>query len=280
MKSCPACNRTFEDSFTFCLVDGSILSAPFDLQATPRAPELSRPEPPPTEVLQIEEVTKQEIPPAIAGPRAAQKPPELDSTIAASIPIVEPQQLSASPIQPARNSTRSPVLMIGAGALVIIGLIFFITNRSGSTNENAVNKNIATAIPTPSVVTNVSNSNLPIMSPMDSGSPPEINLDLEGTIWEGTQNDVYVRVYEFKAGGKVIEKISGKVGENLPMTSYPGSWTLQGNRVSMKFAEAKNTAGRKIEARILGIGYTEMTGEVTWEGNSYVRDTILVKRKN
>ena len=30
MKSCPTCNRTFEDTMTFCLVDGSILSAPFD----------------------------------------------------------------------------------------------------------------------------------------------------------------------------------------------------------------------------------------------------------
>ncbi|HYX71871.1 MAG TPA: hypothetical protein VE732_03815 [Nitrososphaera sp.] len=34
MKSCPTCKRTFEDTFTFCLVDGSILSAPFDPQAT------------------------------------------------------------------------------------------------------------------------------------------------------------------------------------------------------------------------------------------------------
>lgn len=30
MKSCPVCNRTFDDTLTFCLVDGSILSAPFD----------------------------------------------------------------------------------------------------------------------------------------------------------------------------------------------------------------------------------------------------------
>jgi hypothetical protein len=34
MKSCPTCNRTFEDTFTFCLIDGSILSAPYDPQAT------------------------------------------------------------------------------------------------------------------------------------------------------------------------------------------------------------------------------------------------------
>lgn len=34
MKSCPDCNRTFEDTLTFCLVDGAILSAPFDPEAT------------------------------------------------------------------------------------------------------------------------------------------------------------------------------------------------------------------------------------------------------
>ncbi len=30
MKRCPACDRTFDDTLTFCLIDGSILDAPFD----------------------------------------------------------------------------------------------------------------------------------------------------------------------------------------------------------------------------------------------------------
>ncbi|MDT5120843.1 MAG: hypothetical protein QOC96_325 [Acidobacteriota bacterium] len=34
MKSCPTCHRTFEDTLTYCLVDGSILSAPSDPEAT------------------------------------------------------------------------------------------------------------------------------------------------------------------------------------------------------------------------------------------------------
>jgi hypothetical protein len=35
MKSCPVCHRTFSDeTLSFCLVDGSILSAPYDPQAT------------------------------------------------------------------------------------------------------------------------------------------------------------------------------------------------------------------------------------------------------
>src|SRR5205814_517531 len=35
MKSCPKCNRTYSDeTFAFCLDDGSLLSAPFDPEAT------------------------------------------------------------------------------------------------------------------------------------------------------------------------------------------------------------------------------------------------------
>jgi hypothetical protein len=51
MKSCPTCNRTFEDSFTFCLIDGSVLSAPFDAQATKRIPVARITKAPRTEVL-------------------------------------------------------------------------------------------------------------------------------------------------------------------------------------------------------------------------------------
>ena len=39
MKSCPACNRTYSDNATtFCLVDGAILSAPYDPETTLHMP--------------------------------------------------------------------------------------------------------------------------------------------------------------------------------------------------------------------------------------------------
>jgi hypothetical protein len=35
MKRCPQCNRTYsDDSFSFCLADGTLLSAPFDSEKT------------------------------------------------------------------------------------------------------------------------------------------------------------------------------------------------------------------------------------------------------
>jgi hypothetical protein len=52
MKSCPTCNRTYADeTLTFCLVDGSILSAPFDPHGTLRIPASRSTDPAPTEVL-------------------------------------------------------------------------------------------------------------------------------------------------------------------------------------------------------------------------------------
>jgi hypothetical protein len=76
MKSCPACNRTFEDTFTFCLVDGSILSAPFDPQATKEVPNRRNTNPPPTEVMQPPNFPNRDaLPPTILSPKPGYTPP-------------------------------------------------------------------------------------------------------------------------------------------------------------------------------------------------------------
>lgn len=64
MKSCPTCNRTFEDDLTYCLVDGVILSAPYDPQATQRIPEPRITNQPPTEIL----LNSNALPPTIKSP--------------------------------------------------------------------------------------------------------------------------------------------------------------------------------------------------------------------
>ena len=52
MKSCPSCNRTFsDDTITFCLVDGSILSAPYDPASTKSSAPTADTNAPATEVL-------------------------------------------------------------------------------------------------------------------------------------------------------------------------------------------------------------------------------------
>lgn len=69
MKSCPTCNRTYADeTLTYCLADGSLLSAPYDPEATQRIPP-SRVTNAPTEVLPRSQPTtiKPHIIYAIAG---------------------------------------------------------------------------------------------------------------------------------------------------------------------------------------------------------------------
>jgi hypothetical protein len=118
MKSCPTCRRTFEDTFTFCLADGSLLDAPFDPQATQQMPEPRQTEPPPTEVLPAGGV-KEEIPPTIASPEPQKKPEELAPTIAAPAPAFESAEVKDSPAQPLRKS-KKPLAIIGVVAALII----------------------------------------------------------------------------------------------------------------------------------------------------------------
>lgn len=83
MKSCPACNRTFDDTMTFCLVDGSILSAPFDPQATESLPAPRRPDPDRTGIMYPAPNTADNLdekrshpPQTIGSPNRGPSPPE------------------------------------------------------------------------------------------------------------------------------------------------------------------------------------------------------------
>lgn len=89
MKSCPTCNRTFEDSFAFCLVDGAILSAPYDPKFEP-----------PATVAYPTIASRDPIPP-FSGP----------PSINTSVPQVQPKI--------AKGRTNS----IGIGAAILITLI-------------------------------------------------------------------------------------------------------------------------------------------------------------
>ena len=138
MKSCPTCNRTFEDTLTYCLIDGSILSAPFDPHATLVIPQARQTEPPPTEVLKHEE-TKQEVPPTIASPQPEQKPEELLSTIAAPAPAFESSKVEAAPRQPALKAKRTVATEAANQSslkylLIVVALLALLTVYTQSTS--------------------------------------------------------------------------------------------------------------------------------------------------
>ena len=113
MKSCPTCQRTFDDTTVFCLVDGSILSAPFDPEAK-RTRSEHRDEPPRTEVM--------DLPPA---------PKPLPPTIASPLPTIG---APVNPINPPPSSVSAPggrkfgLIYVAAGLallLVTAALMFY-----------------------------------------------------------------------------------------------------------------------------------------------------------
>jgi len=110
MKSCPSCNRTYsDDTITFCLVDGSVLSAPYDPNQTRRIPEPRTTKAAATEIL----------PSGSSGSR-----PPLQSTIRAPAPNVPPVYPSNQPTNIDDSPKRSivPWLLVSA-AIVIVGII-------------------------------------------------------------------------------------------------------------------------------------------------------------
>ncbi len=155
MKSCPTCNRTYpDDTLAFCLVDGSILSAPYSPQTTRPHPYSLNTEPPPTEIL-------------------------------------HPAKKANEQNHPSTKQVRKRNLIVGVIALLILiaGLIitagwrrWFSGNDSGakqsnneSTNSNKIPKTIPSVTPNPTPKTISSPTNTP---------PLTKKIDVTGT-WTG-----------------------------------------------------------------------------------------------
>ena len=144
MKSCPTCNRTYpDDTLAFCLMDGSVLSAPYDPEAA--QPNASAGESGPrTEVLNPEPQSQ-----PLPETRAAVSPTPLQPTITAPPPVI-PQVQARERSQP--RGAASGRSGIGARVLVTAILIgvailgfFLVWSLSRKTaNSNKVDINITT----------------------------------------------------------------------------------------------------------------------------------------
>src|SRR5687768_3272037 len=110
MKSCPTCNRTYpDDAQVFCLMDGAVLSAPYDPADTPAAVRRSS-EPPPTEVI-----------------RAPATPAEsalLQSTIRAPAPAVPSLHAARPPVSPVENAKpKNPIFRWAVCARGMVAIV-------------------------------------------------------------------------------------------------------------------------------------------------------------
>ncbi len=139
MKACPTCQRTYADeTLTFCLVDGSVLSAPYDPHETLRIPAPRSTDPAPTEVL-------------YPTSRQSDSQPHLPSTIQSLQPPLyserqQPQLKEKRSVKPWMmfGIAMSLVSIVAVGALV--SLIWF---GKDSATDNRSNSNFANANATP-----------------------------------------------------------------------------------------------------------------------------------
>lgn len=200
MKRCPTCDRTFEDSFTFCLIDGSVLSAPFDLKATQDLPEPRQTTPPPTEALGL--------PPTIINPQPRQE--ESAPTTAAPPPASKSLPHAPSPAQPEKKSGRTHLILIGVGALLAVGLVTLIFSaRPAGTNGNTANtdaqlRNVAAG------VSSNSNSDDKAATPATPSPSPSATpvINLAGTSWRSATAGI---VFVFRDDGTLLETDDGRI---------------------------------------------------------------------
>lgn len=128
MKRCPTCERTFEDTFTFCLIDGSVLSAPSDDQAT--------------QALEAPLSVK----PAITSP-ASPVTPTLPQVLPPDYAI---KQKTVEEGQPVRDTKRWRWMVGGIGAVLLLSIITASALyywSSTSTNNNSATTNANTVAP-------------------------------------------------------------------------------------------------------------------------------------
>jgi hypothetical protein len=231
MKSCPTCNRTFDDSFTFCLADGSLLSPPFDSQATLVLPESAQTEPPPTEVLPSTEESKEEIPPTVASPHPRHEQQDLVSTTAAQTSQLAPPRPTL--VQSTQKVNRLPLILGGTVALLVVGIsVFIVAWWALSTTENSSSKT-ATTSPAP----NKNQASVANADDKSSPSPTSV-INLAGTIWRNKDGGIY----KFTKDGRFV----------TPDPDIPCNWTQQQERVSMRCKPTKDFVGSRDFGTIKG----------------------------
>jgi hypothetical protein len=166
MKSCPTCNRTYpDDTLAFCLIDGSVLSAPYD----PQAKQQRANEPPPTEMFH----------PTPGGP--ATNPSHLHSTM----PTYQPgYAVDRQTNHPTSNSSGKRWLAVGIAVFVVliggVGLLLVGSAWLGNRNSRERPSELKSDVP--------ATSKSPESTPLPESSPSPEKLDVAGR-WVGTSDE-------------------------------------------------------------------------------------------
>lgn len=163
MKSCPSCNRTYpDDTLAFCLIDGSVLSAPYDPQANQQRAN----EPPPTEILH-----------STPG-RPETAPPRLQPTIPTHQPVYPVDR------QPTSQSSGKQWLAVGIAAIVVLiaGAVLLFVGGAWLASRNSTERKpeLKSDAPAPSKTLE--------STPLPESSPSPEKLDVAGR-WTGISDE-------------------------------------------------------------------------------------------
>ena len=230
MKICPSCNRTYEDdTLSFCLADGSVLSISNDLYETQRIPAPRSTNAAPTEVL-------------YSVPGQDDSPPLLQPTIQSPQP---PPFYSEKPPRQLQETRRSRTgLFIGVAILlgVILGVgITLSILKSGKNNAEDGG----------------SEAKLPNTNTTPTSTPGNTLTELPGERWEECETGAaeYCGVWTRVSNGQWRGQWSG-VDANLTIT-------INGKNVTIKRQDL--TASLQATYRgTLNAENTEIKGTVDW----------------
>jgi hypothetical protein len=213
MKSCPTCHRTYaDDTFTFCLDDGALLSTSYDPHATLRIPDTRPTAPARTEIL-----------PNAPTPDTP-RPAPLSDALQASATLVYGSQAGQNRLAKEHSRKRwfivgGVVVLVAIGLVIALGYVVWQAKdkRVSEPSENS------SAVPTNRSV--VSNTN----GDTSEAKIPDDSLKWFDGVWEGTgyqtnpksnwsikltaQNDTYVIEYpslSCRGEWALIKKESGK----------------------------------------------------------------------
>ena len=163
MKSCPTCNRTYpDDTLAFCLIDGSVLSAPYD----PRAKQPRASEAPPTERFH-----------STAG-RPETAPPRLQPTMPNSPTVYAVDR------QPISNRSGKQWVAVGIAAFValIAGVVLLFVGSAWVASRNSMERK-------PELKSDVPVASKTLEStPLPESSPSPEKLDVAGR-WVGISDE-------------------------------------------------------------------------------------------
>lgn len=150
MKSCPTCHRTFEDTFTFCLIDGSVLSAPYDPEASNSVPARRDTSPPRTEILTSDNQAPDLPPTRVAIPANSPHQPTITAPPPAQAQFGRDAHSEGAP---SKSSGVSKAL-IAVAAVAVLGVvvlgILLATQFSSQRSKPKVDVNIRSGSEQPS----------------------------------------------------------------------------------------------------------------------------------